>query len=679
MGVPDHVRLTGQVLFFRGFFNEAVTESADETFRRRMVLLRYFLEDDTFELFESRRRNDGMDGSKFLSRQQHDAVTLDSLRVGSTVRLYSRVFKITACDEFTRSFYEERGQPQHADEGVPTDPFGETSASILAATSGWSGKRTNAISRYVEAVRGKAVAKKDTLGRFLRHGMDSIIFFGLWDETAEKHDMFATKQHLAIRVFLTDDTVEIFRMRLPGEAKTMDPNCFLKRARLPKVPIVHDDRERSCEDGTGDEDYFTTADFVVGETMAIHGKRVLLYDCTQDAQHWSLANTGVDQKARTVDVSEPVKPKPTLPVPPHHGFGSEADTLHSIKYLDPQSHPRKGNYKRFLESKGKTLKFFAHLDTEDPVDSLRRYRITWYLDDDTLAVYEQEVRNTGIAGGKWQARTTMTNPDTGKAFVSGDFYVDARVTIKGHRFVVFEADEFSYRFMEDSTSLWPMSSIDFVLSKLKGKLREKSGSLRKMFRKFDEDKSQTISLDEFQRMLDYFGMALSKQECVTIFRAFDADGEGFIEYSEFMEAFTDKDEDGGAAAASASAHVDSMATGLSEADAARYFAVVEEREASAKKRAAADVLLGRIARSMKQSKSAAGMHENFRKFDKNKDHTIDKTEFAEALGNSGFYLGAEDISVLEHRFFPPGVEEMDYESFMGVLHEYADKSMLRSG
>lgn len=401
--VPDHIRLTGQSLRFRGYFNESVVESATERARRRIVLLRYFLEDDTFELFESRRRNDGIMGTKFLARQQHDAVTLSTLRVGSVITLYGRAIRITECDDYTRGLYEERGFPQPTNEDTDEDDFARTQRADERGGE-WNGKRTNAISRYVEAVRGKAVHKKDTLRQFLASDGNCLRFYALWDETKTKSDIFALKRRFIIKYDLSNDEVELVSLAMPGEAKTSDSIRFLSKRRMPKRLIVHDDRMRSCEDGTGDEDYCTADDFRVGEELNVYSKPMLLYDCDSYTQEWYLSNKGIDQKARAIDVSEPAKPRPRLPVPPPNGFGSDADSLHSVKYLDPRAHRQPSDLKRFLASTGKTLKFFVSLVTEHPVDKLRRYRITWYLDDDSLAIYENPIRNTGIEGAKWQAQ-----------------------------------------------------------------------------------------------------------------------------------------------------------------------------------------------------------------------------------------------------------------------------------
>ncbi|KAA0150824.1 hypothetical protein FNF29_04938 [Cafeteria roenbergensis] len=676
--VPDHVRLTGQVLSFRGYFKEAVTESRFETFRRRVVLLRYFLEDDTFEIFETRARNDGMSGSKFLNRQQNDAVTIESLRVGSNITVYSRSFHLTACDEHTRSFFDERGEPQPPDEDIPDDAFTATTTAQMAATSGWNGKRTQAISRYVEAVRGKVVKKQDTLARFLEHDGNVLRFSVLWDGAKTRGDPLAVRQRLSLVYYLTDGTVEVLRLKPPGANRQSLPAKFLLRARLPRKIIIHDDRARSCEDGTGDEDYFNETDFRVGDTITVHSMPMLIYDCDGPTHRWYMDNYGIDQKSGAVDISEAAKPKPTLPVPPHHGFGSEEDTLHSVKYLDPQSHPRKGDYKRFLQSKGKTLKFFATLDGEDPIDTMRRYRISWYLDDDTLAVYEQKVRNSGIAPGKWQARTKMVNPATGENFKSSDFFVGARVTIKGHKFCIQEADDFSYSYMEDLASLWPMSSVEFVFAKLKAKLLEKSASLRELFRRYDTDKSQSISLSEFVRMLESFGIGLAKQECVTVFRAFDTSGEGLIDYNEFLSVFEGTDAVGGVLAEASGLHADRMAAAAaSGADPAAFMAMAERQAARESTEAATERLVTSIAQSMKRSRQLHAIHDSFRKLDSNKDNTVDKREFTTAMGRFGFHLDPREIELLSTRFFPDGAQTMDYEHFVGIMREYGEKPRVR--
>lgn len=67
------------------------------------------------------------------------------------------------------------------------------------------------------------------------------------------------------------------------------------------------------------------------------------------------------------------------------------------------------------------------------------------------------------------------------------------------------------------------------------------------------------------------------------------------------------------------------------------------------------------------------MHSNFRRFDLDHNHTVDKGEFRAVMGPGGMNLAPHDVETLMSKFYPPGEEELDYEHFMRVIHEYADK------
>lgn len=611
------------------------------------------------------KKNDGMPGAKFLKRMQHPAATLDTLRIGNAVTLYGKTFKVFECDEFTRAYFADVGLPQPPNEEEPHDSFTE-SLRAKATDGDWHGKKQNPMKRYMEALRGSTTRKVDSLAKFLALSDVNLRFYALWDDTKGK--MFGEKHRLCITYYLATDEVQIDRLRsarpIPGLSQ------LLKRSRLPRALIHHDDRPRSCEDGTGSEDYMKVDDFRVGETVNVYNREMLIYDCDETAQAWFLENRGIDQKAGAVDVSEPTKASPRLPPPPPTGYGTEEDSLMSWKHLVLRP-PRK-DLTRIRDATSKTLKFHAHLSSDDPIDAGRVFRICWYMDDETISVYETKSRNSGITAGKWQARERLVNAATGKYFEASDFFVGAEVLIKSHRFNIDSADDFSLAHMEGATHLWPMSSVDFAIANLKNKLREKSASLRKMFRKFDTDKSQTISFDEFRSMLDYYGMTMPKAEVLTLFRAFDPDGGGNISYEEFMAAFTDFDDEGGAGADVT--HVKAVSSEDMEA----YMKHVDAVAKLEGEDQYIDVLLAKLARQFKNSKHASLVHEKFREFDKNKDHTVDRGEFFAVMGPGGMNITPRDVLLLERRFFKPEDESINYETFMSVVHSYADKTMVRS-
>jgi hypothetical protein len=154
----------------------------------------------------------------------------------------------------------------------------------------------------------------------------------------------------------------------------------------------------------------------------------------------------------------------------------------------------------------------------------------------------------------------------------------------------------------------PVANVGVIIQTLKKKILDASASLRKMFRKFDLDFSGAISFAEFQMMLNYYSLGITKYEAITLFKAFE-DTPGFMSYEVFMRAFdraeytvnSGRDTPGGAAA-------DEMQAALSHAE---LDALIDEAKGHAKVAAyhtEQEVLLSRIARALKSAKTAQSMH-----------------------------------------------------------------------
>jgi hypothetical protein len=100
--VPPKFALAGQRLTFRGFFQESVPESRTEASRQRNLILMYYLEDDSIAITEPGNKNDGITHGTFLKRMKIPDVTVDRLRVGEPIEIFSKAIHIFECDEFTR-------------------------------------------------------------------------------------------------------------------------------------------------------------------------------------------------------------------------------------------------------------------------------------------------------------------------------------------------------------------------------------------------------------------------------------------------------------------------------------------------------------------------------------------------------------------------------------------------
>ena len=86
-------------------------------------------------------------------------------------------------------------------------------------------------------------------------------------------------------------------------------------------------------------------------------------------------------------------------IPPHTGFGSEEDTLRSLSFR-----PIKPKKKRMDALQGQSLRFKAELVSDDPNNEGRCFFITYFLEDESISVFEKQILNSGYTGGKYLER-----------------------------------------------------------------------------------------------------------------------------------------------------------------------------------------------------------------------------------------------------------------------------------
>lgn len=122
---------------FECYFQEPVVESKDENYRIRKCVLYYYLDDDTMHILEKRVENSGIPQGVFLKRHKvpkpgtiNNFYQEQDLRLGMDIDVYSRVFRIVNCDDFTRAFYANEGIDIGQPESYPDDPFVRTRAMI---------------------------------------------------------------------------------------------------------------------------------------------------------------------------------------------------------------------------------------------------------------------------------------------------------------------------------------------------------------------------------------------------------------------------------------------------------------------------------------------------------------------------------------------------------------------
>lgn len=128
---------------------------------------------------------------------------------------------------------------------------------------------------------------------------------------------------------------------------------------------------------------------MIGQELNVFGRKVVLSDCDDFTEDYYRKKYGVE---KFTPIEKPIDPR-WAPIeikkklPPYNGWGSIEDSessCHSIVELKPP----KRNKKNFLQQNNVKLRFKAQMLAKTENDTEREFVLTFYLDDDTISVYE---------------------------------------------------------------------------------------------------------------------------------------------------------------------------------------------------------------------------------------------------------------------------------------------------
>ena len=102
-------------------------------------------------------------------------------------------------------------------------------------------------------------------------------------------------------------------------------------------------------------------------------------------------------------------------------------------YLVPK--PPAKNVMKMLQNEKKRLRFRARFtDPKDAADEQRRFIITYFTADDTIAVYEESINNSGRWSGKFLERGRVLKPDPTRGSAAVVYYgIEVRPQKEGGR------------------------------------------------------------------------------------------------------------------------------------------------------------------------------------------------------------------------------------------------------
>jgi len=240
-----------------------------------------------------------------------------------------------------------------------------------------------------------------------------------------------------------------------------------------------------------------------------------------------------------VDVQLPERAVPRAATPPYTGYGSWDDSMSSVTHLIPKVPQRDTD--KLAKYSGMILRFKARFSNPKAEDVDRIFVISFFLQDDCLSIHEPPQRNIGIVTGRFLEKGVHLNQITGALFKAEDLMPGNMVKVYNHEFEMLDMDEYTRKLCANPENLTKTFDLEAVKEKLRESMRQQFPRVADIFRRFDTDHDEVITVEEFRIALERFGFNLSPADVYTLMRHFDTRGDGQVSYNEFCDMFLDED------------------------------------------------------------------------------------------------------------------------------------------
>lgn len=238
-------------------------------------------------------------------------------------------------------------------------------------------------------------------------------------------------------------------MAKPNSGRDPFPVTF-KRSKLPRQFALNQPGQ------TYAENFVKAEDIAVGTCLEVFGKAYFIEGCDEFTRRYyqTKFNINIPSCAGNSGQKEEKKSSNYLNnidiiIPPHNGIGSEEDSLGYIYRLVPK--PPMKDFFKWVDQQI-CLRFNAVLAKPKPEDSNRQFIITYFLNDDSLQIYEPPLKNSGFWTGKFLERGSYKSQG-GEVLKPESLIVGEDVLINGYWMHVTDCDDFTKKWYAENT-IW---------------------------------------------------------------------------------------------------------------------------------------------------------------------------------------------------------------------------------
>ena len=129
--------------------------------------------------------------------------------------------------------------------------------------------------------------------------------------------------------------------------------------------------------------------------------------------------------------------------------------------------PPKKNMEKWRKYEGQLLRFSGRMESDVAENNDRRFVIVFYLEDDTLRVFEPMIHNSGFAGGKFLLRKRYKSTATNKYIVADDLTSGSILEINHFKIRLQEPDQQTSALISarEAMGAWPSAAEQTQLQK----------------------------------------------------------------------------------------------------------------------------------------------------------------------------------------------------------------------